>query len=294
MRIEDYATPEEQKRLASVFMTVVLAITVLALFDFIVIPSLRIANRPPAGTDIMPRGATGWLDPTDYPPTKGYTVPPVDPKTVMTPTPALLARGKELFSHNCAQCHGDGGRGDGPAGKTLNPGPRNFTQPNAWTNGYGLAAVFKTITLGVPPTGMSGFDYISAKDRIALAHYVQSLGTFPHPESPAALDALAKSFASGGEKVPNKIPVSLAMQKLEEDYVAPKRLALSGLAARAIRDPIRTAEWLRNSAAWRKGPAALASLATAGAPENGFAVSVASLSQNEWSSLFLWCQTLTF
>ena len=32
-----------------------------------------------------------------------------------------LARGAELYGTNCATCHGDGGMGDGPAGKTLDP-----------------------------------------------------------------------------------------------------------------------------------------------------------------------------
>ena len=38
------------------------------------------------------------------------------------------AAGKTLFTTNCASCHGDGGKGDGPVGKTLNPPPRDFTK----------------------------------------------------------------------------------------------------------------------------------------------------------------------
>jgi mono/diheme cytochrome c family protein len=36
---------------------------------------------------------------------------------------ASLERGEELYATNCATCHGDGGMGDGPAGKALDPGP---------------------------------------------------------------------------------------------------------------------------------------------------------------------------
>lgn len=36
---------------------------------------------------------------------------------------ASLERGAELFTTNCATCHGDGGMGDGPAGTGLDPAP---------------------------------------------------------------------------------------------------------------------------------------------------------------------------
>ncbi len=287
MKIEDYASPEELKRLAAVFMTVVAGISVVALFEFIVVPSLRMANRPEAGPEVLPQGATGWLDPTEYPPMKGYRIPPVDPKTVMTSSPALLKRGQELFAKNCVQCHGPSGLGDGPAASTADPRPRNFSQPQGWKNGTGLAGIFKTISTGIPGSAMAAFDYIPTKDRMALVHYVQSLATFKRPpEDPAALAALAKSFATAGEWVPNKIPVSLAMTKFEEEYVMPEPLVLSGVAGRIIEDPVRAAVWLRNSTAWRQGPSALAQAVAAQVPGNGFKISATRLSANEWAALF--------
>jgi mono/diheme cytochrome c family protein len=41
---------------------------------------------------------------------------------------ADIAKGKETFKMICANCHGEGGKGDGPGGQGLNPPPRDFTK----------------------------------------------------------------------------------------------------------------------------------------------------------------------
>lgn len=46
---------------------------------------------------------------------------------------ATIAAGKELYDINCATCHGDTGRGDGPAGSALDPKPANLVQTAAET-----------------------------------------------------------------------------------------------------------------------------------------------------------------
>lgn len=38
-----------------------------------------------------------------------------------------VAAGQELYATNCATCHGDGGKGDGPAGAALDPAPADLT-----------------------------------------------------------------------------------------------------------------------------------------------------------------------
>jgi mono/diheme cytochrome c family protein len=293
--IEKYVDEEELKRLLSTLMVILGALAIAGLFAIIVVPGIRNANRPETPTPPNPAvGEPGWLDPTEFPAEKGRIIPPVDPATLMTASPQLVARGKTLFTANCAQCHGEMGQGNGPAAATMNPPPRNFTSADGWKNGHDLPAIFKTISNGLPGSSMASFDYVSRKDRMALAHYVQSLGAFSHGTgNPEAVANLSKELAAPGEKTPNKIPVSQAMTRLQEEFSAPPPLALepedhspeAEVFRKAIQDPTRAAQTLAGSSVWRKGPAELAAGVLQDLPANGFAVAVATLSAEEWKEL---------
>ncbi len=179
--IEQYVNAEELKRLLSSLLVFMGALVIAGLFASIVVPGLRNANKPPAPMPVNPAvGEPGWLDPAEFPPRRGRVIPPVDARTLIAYSPALIEKGSELFRQNCVQCHGELGHGDGPAASTLNPRPRNFTSPDGWKNGTDLPAIFHTLSSGIPGSGMASFDYFSKADRMALAHYVQALGTFPH------------------------------------------------------------------------------------------------------------------
>ncbi len=295
--IEKYVDAEELKRLLSVLVVVVGGLIIAALFGSLIIPGMRNANKPakPTAVDAVV-GESGWLNPEEFPPQRGGVIPPVDPKTLMEPSTALVERGKTLFDGNCTQCHGATGKGDGPAAVTMIPKPRNLAESGEWKNGHELSGIYKTLTEGIKGTSMAAFDYFSRKDRMALVHYVQSLGKFDSEAGdPEALEALAKELASAGEIVPNKIPVSLAMAKLKEEYVAAPRLSVpweahgagAAILRRIVRDSDRAGRFLALSPAWRSSYQALAESVLLNAPGNGFSVQAATLSASEWRELYI-------
>jgi mono/diheme cytochrome c family protein len=267
------------------------------LFGLIVVPALlrerEAPKRVPSDQPAAP--SVGWLDQAEAPPSKGRDLPPVDPATVMTSNATLLAKGEKIFKQNCTSCHGETGHGDGPAAGTLNPKPRDFSQPNGWTNGYHITDIFKTITNGVKGTGMAAFDFIRPADRMALVHYVRSLGSFDHgKEDPQATKELADQFRSKGFHIPNHIPVSMAIQKMvaEERPIPPLTVpanhgedsATEQLLHSVIQDPVRVARTVAETT-MRNDPAAVARAWAAGAPSNGFAVEVATLDKASWQSV---------
>ncbi len=224
MKINDYLSPEELKRLLAALVLVIGFIFIAGFFGFTIVPGLRYQAHTLPDTPVQAvQGETGWLDPTDYPATAREVIPPIDPKTVMTPNPALMTRGKALYAQSCATCHGPEGKGDGAAGKGLNPKPRNFTEGAAWKNGTHLENIYKTLDEGIKGSSMVSYNYLSKKDRMALAHVVQSLGAFDHgANDPKAMAALEKLFASAGEVIPNRIPVARAVDALCREYAQAK------------------------------------------------------------------------
>lgn len=293
--IEKYVTAEELRRLLSTLFVFLGALAIAGLFAVTVVPGLRNANKPETPTPVSPVvGEPGWLDPTEFPPERGREIPPVDPQALINYSPELVARGKVLFTPNCVQCHGDLGHGDGPAASTMKPGPRDFTSPGGWKNGPDLPAIFRTLSTGVQGTSMASFDYLSKRDRMALAHFVQALGAFPHGTgSSEAMEALSKELAAPGEKTPNRIPVSMAMAKLAEEYSAPPPLAVAPenhspgaeLIRQVVMDPSRAAETLAGAPSWRSGPRELAASILPETPGNGFSVAAATLNPAEWQAL---------
>ncbi|HET8765580.1 MAG TPA: cytochrome c/FTR1 family iron permease [Rhodanobacter sp.] len=100
---------------------------------------------------------------------KAYPVP-----TAPEHTPDL-ARGAALYQSTCAACHGATGRGDGPAGKALDPPPIAFTD-QARADQRSALSLFEVISQGVEGTSMASYaKQLSREERWDLAYYVGTL-----------------------------------------------------------------------------------------------------------------------
>ena len=77
-----------------------------------------------------------------------------------------------LWKSRCAMCHGETGKGDGPAGLALQPPPRDLTDPKFWV-GVSRERIKKAITEGRPGTAMVSFaNTLSPEEIDALVDYL--------------------------------------------------------------------------------------------------------------------------
>lgn len=87
-----------------------------------------------------------------------------------------IERGQAVYAANCAPCHGDQGRGDGPAAATLPTPLRDLGAPWLYSYGAGDQALFRTIAFGTPESVMGQFgSSISEQDIWHVVNYVVSL-----------------------------------------------------------------------------------------------------------------------
>jgi mono/diheme cytochrome c family protein len=105
-------------------------------------------------------------------------------------SPEVHDRGSELFYTRCSSCHGEEGKGDGPAAN-LFPVPPPDLKEDAWNprtltaGDADLAHVFRIVTLGSGEY-MGSFSSLPAKDRWVLARYVVGLRAPAKPAPPAS------------------------------------------------------------------------------------------------------------
>ncbi|HXD86585.1 MAG TPA: cytochrome c [Urbifossiella sp.] len=102
------------------------------------------------------------------------------PKEFPPPTPASLARGREVYAKSCASCHGPAGRGDGPQVKQLintdgsQARPRDLTL-GRFKGGADPAQVYARIMLGLPGSPMPASNLLPQEDILHLINHVLSL-----------------------------------------------------------------------------------------------------------------------
>ncbi|MGH8802102.1 MAG: copper homeostasis membrane protein CopD [Casimicrobiaceae bacterium] len=116
------------------------------------------------------------------------TVASYPTSSVASPVPDnddTIARGRGLFAANCATCHGDSGRGDGPMAPALPVHPANLTLHGSM---HTPGDLYWMIAHGIPGTPMPAFSPRFSDTEIwTLVEYVRALANVRDRESSAAL-----------------------------------------------------------------------------------------------------------
>lgn len=126
-----------------------------------------------------------------------------DRGTLITPakevpaSPEAIAKGKAVYdSAKCWECHGQGGRGDGPNAPTLKDDLGNAVKAADLRKGWRMKGgrdardIFMRFSTGLDGTPMPSYaDSLGEDERWTLAHYVKSLQTREEPSSDVVLRA---------------------------------------------------------------------------------------------------------
>ncbi|MSP14444.1 MAG: c-type cytochrome, partial [Chloroflexi bacterium] len=110
---------------------------------------------------------------------EGYLVPGVQTTALASiqnpilPDGASIAKGKDLYTQNCAVCHGTTGHGNGPAAATMNPRPLDLT---VHVSLHSDGELFTWISNGIPGTAMQGFaKQFTDAERWHILNFLHSL-----------------------------------------------------------------------------------------------------------------------
>lgn len=134
----------------------------------------------------------------------GPTPPPSEPAGdgfEETVPPEARAEAKQIFATNCATCHGEEGRGNGPGASALAVQPRNFHDPE-WQRSTSDERIEKVIVYGGAVVGLSpamaANPQLSSKPQVvaALREHVRSF-------APEGSGEASPSGTSGPEASPS-------------------------------------------------------------------------------------------
>jgi mono/diheme cytochrome c family protein len=196
-----------------IFISALIAMGTMYINDLPNVFQEKIGGLPPVTVKDTTTDST--MQTADLPMVKGALSPPVDVMKYLNPTPEMIEKGKSIYSINCVSCHGEQGKGDGTAGVNLNPKPRNFHDLNGWTNGPSLTMMYKTLQEGITNRGMASYANMPPEDRLDIIMYIRTfLPDYP-PVTQVQIDSIDVQYSlTKGVKMPNQIPIKLAMEKL--------------------------------------------------------------------------------
>jgi cytochrome c oxidase cbb3-type subunit 2 len=110
----------------------------------------------------------------------------------------LLTLGEVTYTKQCAACHGITGNGEGEAEYLLYPKPRDFVSGSyrlvsTWEGVPTDEDLFRTISRGMPGSGMPSWAHLPERTRWALVHYVKDFSrrelVIQPPSEPASFGA---------------------------------------------------------------------------------------------------------
>jgi mono/diheme cytochrome c family protein len=238
---------------------------------------------------------------TDLPLIEAKSIPPIDVISINNPTDELVQKGKQLYSANCASCHGEDGTGNGPAAAGLNPAPRDFTDSTNWKNGMKLVNIYQTLEEGINGSGMIAYDFIIPEEKFAIAHYIRTQ-FIPNPPQNSNDDLAALDLTynlSQGKEVPAQIPVAAAInlivsenqstvQKAEQIVNAidnDKSSEGAGIFNRVTKNPLQAVALLSSYSGWKDKESEFIKALTSNVRVNGFNREVFLLSEDDWTVL---------
>lgn len=165
---------------------------------------------------------------------------------------------RNIYRENCAQCHGESGKGDGPGRESMNPKtppPANFTDAE-FMAGLSPFKVYNTTTFGIDNTAMASFAALPDEQRWQAAFYVMAL-RFPAATAatgeawlkgkslPADLASVATLATSSDDELTDRIKKSFPGAPTNEILAHLRR----GLLEKKSTDPLLIARTLLGEAA---------------------------------------------
>jgi len=243
----------------------------------------------------------------DLPYVKGSVTAPIDVNKFVNSTPEIVAKGKEVYKTQCLSCHGEEGKGDGIAGVTLNPKPRNFLSTDGWTNGAEFSSVYKTLQEGITARGMASYSNLPPEDRFALIHYIRTFSDkFPKITNEELTGLETTYNLSKGLKTANQIPVSAAEEKLIAEYKAVNDKIENSvksinenksdkgaiLLKENSKDLKKVITSLYNYGNWTEGENQFIRFVNNYTVQKGFKSTITQLNSEEWSLLFQYLKNL--
>jgi len=144
-------------------------------------------------------------------------------RSTFMPAVTQSSRGRQVFSKNCAVCHGEQGDGRSRAQASLNPPPRDFTAAAARAE-LSAQRMLTSVTFGRADTAMAGFkNRLSAEDIRAVVAFIRAdfMGLGPVAEGQSSV--AAKPAANPGATAPLSLAKPLAV-----NMAAPMPMGLKG------------------------------------------------------------------